>query len=70
MQQYWVVGGEYRDTKFQKPLCGAEEWIGPFQSYQDAKQEWSRRAWQTVDDAHTRYRIEQGDPDLPPPCTD
>jgi hypothetical protein len=70
MQRYWVVGGEYRDTKFTKPVHGAEEWIGPFDDYQEAKAEWSRRAWQTVDDAHTRYRIESRDPDVPPPCTD
>lgn len=70
MQQYWVVGGEYRDTKFKVPVGDREEWIGPFDSYNAAKEEWSRRAWTTVDEAHTRYRIETMDQDEAPPCTD
>jgi hypothetical protein len=70
MQKYWVVGGEYRDTQFKVPLAGKEDWVGPFGSYDKAKAEWSRLAWATVDDAHTRYRIESLDPDEPPACTD
>ena len=38
---------------------------GPFEEYKDAKEEWAKRAWQTVDDCHTRYRIERIDPDAP-----
>ena len=38
---------------------GAEERIGPFASYADAKAEWQRRAWATVDDAHARFRTEE-----------
>jgi hypothetical protein len=56
---YWVVGGIYADTRFVEPLGGAEEWYGPFGSYDDAKAEWGRRAWASVDDAHARYRIEK-----------
>lgn len=70
MQQYWVVGGEYKDTGFQIPTGGDEQWFGPFESYEKAKAEWAKRAWATVDDAHTRYRIEFLDPDEPPACTD
>jgi hypothetical protein len=70
MQQYWVVGGEYRDTKFQVPVGDREQWLGPYPSYDDAKAEWARRAWMTVDEAHTRYRIEKIDQDEVPPCTD
>ncbi len=70
MQQYWVVGGEYTDTRFHNTVGGGEKWIGPFDSYDDAVAEWSRHAWQTVDDCHTRYRIEAIDQDAPPPCTD
>ncbi|MFC4350639.1 DUF4170 domain-containing protein [Fodinicurvata halophila] len=70
MQQYWVVGGEYRDANFTVPLEGREEWIGPFGSYHQAKAEWARLAWSTVDDAQTRYRIESMDQDQAPPCTD
>jgi len=58
--QYWVVGGEYADTRFTTPAPGTEELrIGPFATYEAAKAEWARRAWSTVDDAHTRFRIER-----------
>ena len=57
---YWVVGGEYSDTGFTRPAPGTEEQRhGPFGSYEEAKAEWARRAWATVDDAHTRFRIER-----------
>ena len=62
--KFWVVGGVYTDTRFVKTVDAAEQWYGPFDSYEDAKAEWGRRAWSTVDDAHARYRIEKriGDP--------
>ena len=62
--KFWVVGGIYTDTRFAEPAGGAEQWHGPFDSYKEAKAEWVRRAWSTVDDAHARYRIEKrvGDP--------
>jgi Domain of unknown function (DUF4170) len=57
---YWVVGGEYTDTGFTTPAGGqSEQRYGPFATYEEAKAEWARRAWATVDDAHTRYRIER-----------
>lgn len=69
MQLYWVVGGQYADTKFEKPLS---EIIckGPFKTYEQAKKVWKSLAWQTVDDATTRFRIEAQDPDEAPICTD
>lgn len=57
---YWVVGCPYADTRFCEPAAGGgEQWFGPFDDYDSAKIEWSRRAWSTVDDAMTRYRIER-----------
>ena len=70
MQKYWVVGGEYQDTRFDAPVGESEEWVGPFESYDEAEKEWAKLAWMTVDDCHRRYRIEQIDPEQPPPCTD
>lgn len=70
MPQFWVVGGEYQDTNFHDVIHGDETWFGPFDTYEAARQEWARHAWGTVDDAHTRYRIERIDPDEPPRCTD
>jgi hypothetical protein len=57
---YWVVGGPYADSGFQEPAAGGgEEWHGPYKTYDEAKIEWSRLAWSTVDDAMSRYRIEK-----------
>lgn len=56
---FWVVGGPYADTRFKEPAAGGgEQWHGPFKTYEEAKIEWSRLAWSTVDDAMCRYRIE------------
>jgi hypothetical protein len=57
-QNYWVVGCSYRDTSFREPVDGRENWFGPFASYAEAKAEWQKRAWSTVDDALSRFRIE------------
>jgi hypothetical protein len=58
MPRYWVVGGEYADTKFKKIAGGGKETrIGPFESYAAAKDAWQAKAWATVDSANTRYRI-------------
>lgn len=60
MARYWVVGGAYADTRFEEIAGGgAEQRIGPFDSYEAARAEWQRRAWATVDDATVRYRIEE-----------
>jgi hypothetical protein len=57
-QNYWVVGCSYRDTSFREPVDGRENWFGPFASYDEAKAEWQKRAWASVDDALSRFRIE------------
>ncbi len=59
--RYWVVGGTYTSTEFDQPE-EKEERYGPYDSYAEAFSTWSRLAWKTVDDAHTRYRIVQSDP--------
>jgi hypothetical protein len=58
MARYWVVGGEYKDTGFSELAPGrSEERHGPFASYAEAHRKWAERAWATVDDAHSRFRI-------------
>ena len=38
---YWVVGGNYENTKFEKIKKGHKaEKYGPFNSYEEAKKEW------------------------------
>jgi len=56
---FWVVGGSYRDTHFAELAQGEEHWFGPFAAYEEARAEWQRRAWASVDDALARYRIEK-----------
>ena len=65
-RRFWVVGGRYTDTGFETPQDGAETWHGPFDSHEEAKEEWARLAWQTVDDALSRWRIERIAGDPPP----
>tara|TARA_E500000318_G_scaffold99772_1_gene102022 strand:+ start:278 stop:649 length:372 start_codon:yes stop_codon:yes gene_type:complete len=58
MAKYWVIGGTYQDTGFDAPV-GEETKIGPFGSFEDAEKHWSKMAWQSVDDANSRYRVER-----------
>jgi hypothetical protein len=57
--QWWVVGGRYATTEFRVAADGQEQWHGPFHTRAAAMDEWRRLAWATVDDALTRYRLEQ-----------
>ncbi|MGH6961306.1 MAG: DUF4170 domain-containing protein [Dongiaceae bacterium] len=62
MARFWVVGGLYADTRFERMADGGPEpRIGPFATHDLAKAEWQRQAWSTVDDAHARFRIEEED---------
>jgi hypothetical protein len=64
MARFWVVGGEYADTSFERLAKGAsEERHGPFMSYDEAYATWQARARATIDDALVRFRIvEEGQP--------
>jgi hypothetical protein len=58
MTRYWVIGGEYRDTGFSEIAPGkTEERHGPYATYEEAHRKWAERAWATVDDANSRFRI-------------
>ncbi|HEY4164622.1 MAG TPA: DUF4170 domain-containing protein, partial [Dongiaceae bacterium] len=60
MKRFWVVGGIYTDTNFNRIAdSGNEERIGPFKDYEAAKGAWQKRAWETVDHANARFRIEE-----------
>jgi hypothetical protein len=59
---YWVVGGEYEDTSFQRIADGrAKERIGPFDTHQEALAAWRAKAMQTVDNACVRFHVEKDD---------
>ena len=60
MARYWVIGGEYQSTKFEKLAPGKQEVReGPFEDYEVAKKVWQRLAWETVDNALAHFHIEQ-----------
>lgn len=60
MAPFWVIGGEYTGTDFEKIAGGgAEERHGPYATHEEALGKWQQLAWATVDNAHARYRIEQ-----------
>ena len=67
MARFWVVGGEYADSSFERLAKGAsEERHGPFMSYEEAYATWQARARATIDDALVRFRIvEEGQPAAP-----
>ncbi len=59
MTTFWVIGGEYASTDFNKIAPGkSEQRLGPFASYEDALGKWTELAWQSVDCCNVRYRIE------------
>ena len=55
--RYWVVGGEYRDCRFDKVLPGTEEISGPFPDINRARTEWTRLTFRDHLGATTRYVI-------------
>lgn len=58
MAQYWVVGGEYKNTDFKDLTEGVElEEYGPFHTYEAARKEWQARNMARIDNAMVRYRI-------------
>ncbi len=58
MSEYWVVGGEYADSKFNALLAGhSPERYGPFRSYDEARKEWQSRTMATIDNALVRYQV-------------
>ena len=56
-QEYWVVGGSYRDTSFIDLEAEAGEAYGPFPSYDDAIRSWRDKTATTRPQATTRYSV-------------
>ncbi len=54
--QFWVVGGEYKDTTFRE-LCGQPEVFGPFNDYDSAMRMWRQRIKESMSVALARYTI-------------
>ncbi len=56
-RQFWVIGGEFRDTSFSEIVDGAVEAFGPFPTYDTALRLWKERSQATRPLAHVRYTI-------------
>ena len=56
-QEYWVVGGSYRDTNFIDLEKESGEAYGPFLSYDEAMSSWRDRTSTTRPQATTRYSV-------------
>lgn len=54
--QFWVVGGEFRDTNFCE-MSGPASAFGPFKTYDDAHAVWKAHSVDSRPDAHIRYSI-------------
>ena len=61
--RYWVIGGEYTDTRFQSMIDGTEAVFGPFENYEQALSKWRECADKTKCRAQVRFSIaEEGLP--------
>ena len=58
-QRYWVLGGEYRDCRFDEVVPGTEEISGPFTDVSRARTEWTRLTFRDHLAATHRYVIAQ-----------
>jgi hypothetical protein len=57
--RYWVLGGEYRNCRFDEVVPGTEEISGPFPDLNRAQTEWTRLSFRDRLGATTRYVITQ-----------
>jgi len=56
-KQFWVIGGEYRDSDFHEIEPETSRVFGPFRSYDEANQIWRQRSEMSRSRAYTRYSI-------------
>ncbi|WP_225770886.1 DUF4170 domain-containing protein [Inquilinus sp. Marseille-Q2685] len=55
--RFWIIGGEYADTRFDRLIDGTESLQGPFDNYDEALHAWRQLASATTSNAHQRYTI-------------
>ncbi len=56
-RQFWVIGADYGDIEFTRPVDGTTRVHGPFGSYQEATIVWREQAMESRYRALTRYTI-------------
>jgi len=55
--RFWIVGGEYTDTSFDRMVDGTRQLHGPFNRYEDALSLWHRLADATRSICTARFVI-------------
>lgn len=55
--RFWVVGGEYKDTRFNEVKDGTSQVFGPFDSYEKARAKWQAAVESTRSNAYMRFTI-------------
>ncbi|MDX1737585.1 MAG: DUF4170 domain-containing protein [Alphaproteobacteria bacterium] len=59
-EQFFVVGGLYKDTTFSEMADGAKlARLGPYDNYDEAVAVWRAKAMETVDEAYAKFNIEK-----------
>ena len=59
-EQYFVVGGLYKDTSFTDMAEGHKlARLGPFDNYDEAVAVWRAKAMETIDEAYAKFNIEK-----------
>ena len=56
-EEFWVVGGSFRDVSFAALNHSSGELHGPFDSYADALACWRERTAETRSQATTRFTV-------------
>ncbi len=60
MARYWITGGTFASTDFNRLAPGAEDFrIGPFVTYEEAECAWAELSWQHIDECNTRFVISE-----------
>lgn len=55
-QRFWVVGGEYADTRFHE-TAGPATAFGPYPTYNEALRVWREKSVESRPQAHVRFTI-------------
>lgn len=56
-ERYWVIGGEYESTAFDKLVDGTEQILGPYGDRADARRAWEDIAVSTRSICTARFTI-------------
>ena len=57
--RFWVIGGEFESTAFERVLDGTEKVVGPFTCPDAAKRAWEDLAVETRSICNSRFTIVQ-----------